>query len=165
MITKSYSKTGRACRVTFKIPAGQAEAQSIAVLGEFNGWNADAHPMEKRKDGSWSASVTMECGRPYRFRYLLDGNHWINDPEADSAVVNQFGSEDSVVAVEVQPAAAPVEKKVSLAKAAKPAAKAAKGNGKPVEKGAKTEKTQPVEEPKAAKTRKAGKKSAEKASS
>lgn len=127
MITKSYSKTGRSCRVTFKIPAGQAEAQSIAVLGEWNGWNADAHPMERRKDGSWSATVTMDAGRPYRFRYLLDGRHWGNDEGADSAVANQFGSEDSVVAVDVQPAAAPVAKEKTK-KA--PAAKAAKANGK-----------------------------------
>jgi 1,4-alpha-glucan branching enzyme len=133
MITKSYSKTGHSCRVTFKIPAGQAEARSIAVLGEWNGWNADAHPLERRKDGSWSATVTMEAGRPYRFRYLLDGRHWGNDEGADSAVVNQFGSEDSVV--DVQAPAAAAEKKVSTPKVAKPATKTAKGNGKPAAKG------------------------------
>ena len=165
MITKSYSKTGRACRVTFKIPAGQTEAQSIAVLGEFNGWNADTTPMEKRKDGSWSATVTMDAGRPYRFRYLLDGRHWVNDEGADSAAVNQFGSEDSVVALDAQAPAAPVEKKAPAAKVAKPAVKAAKGNGKPAAKGAqaaKTAKAQPVEAPKAPRTRKTRRGSAEK---
>ena len=166
MITKSYSKTGRSCRVTFKIPAGQAEAKSIAVLGEWNGWNADTHPMEKRKDGSWSATVTMDAGRPYRFRYLLDGRHWGNDEGADSSVVNQFGSEDSVVALEVQPPAAPVEKakKAPAAKAAKPAAKtakgngrgAAKGNGEPASKGV----TAPKAQPKAQKARKTVQRSA-----
>jgi len=158
MITKSYSKTGHSCRVTFKIPAGQAEARAIAILGDFNGWNADAHPMERRKDGSWSATVTMEAGRPYRFRYLLDGRHWSNDDGADSAVANQFGSEDSVVALDAQEPAAPVEKKAATPKAAKPAAKAAKGNGKPAAKGARAAKAQPKAA--APKARKAGKGSA-----
>jgi 1,4-alpha-glucan branching enzyme len=100
MITKSYSKTGRSCRVTFKIPPEQAKAQAAAVLGDFNGWNADLHPMEKRKDGSFSATVTVETGRPYRFRYLLDGRHWTNDEAADALVPNQFGTEDSVLSLD-----------------------------------------------------------------
>jgi 1,4-alpha-glucan branching enzyme len=126
MITKSYSKTGGTCRVTFKIPAGQAEAQSAVVLGEFNSWNADATPMKRGKDGSWSASVTMATGRPYRFRYLLDGTHWANDDAADAVVRNDFGSKDSVVSLDGKAPAAPPVKKTAKAKVTKPAKSAAK---------------------------------------
>src|SRR5436305_12701837 len=134
MITKTYAKTGSSCRVTFKIPAGQAEAQSAVVLGEFNGWNADATPMKRAKDGSWSATVTMATGRPYRFRYLLDGTQWANDDAADAAVHNDFGSRDSVVSLDGEAPAAPPVKKAVKAKDTKPAkiaGKTAKGNGKP----------------------------------
>jgi len=150
MITKSYSKTGRSCRVTFKIPAEQAKAQAAAVLGEFNGWNADLHPMERRKDGSFSATVTVETGRPYRFRYLLDGRHWTNDEAADALVPNQFGGEDSVLsldeAVQTETVAekagkkpAPVSKSgrsATPAKVAKSAGKAAKAPAKAEKKAA-----------------------------
>jgi hypothetical protein len=134
MITKTYLKTGSSCRVTFKIPSGPPEAQSAVVLGEWNGWNPDATPMKRGKDGSWSATVTLETGRPYHFRYLLDGRHWKNDEGADKTVRNPFGSEDSVLSLDREapaapPAAAPA-KKAAPAKTAKPAS----GNGKPAAK-------------------------------
>jgi hypothetical protein len=137
MITKSYSKAGRSCRVTFKIPAGQAAARSVVVLGEWNGWNADATPMKRGKDGSWSATVTMETGRPYRFRYLFDGRHWANDDGADAAVHNVFGSQDSVVSLDGEAPVAPPVKKAAKANTTPPAkstGKMAKGKGKPAAK-------------------------------
>jgi 1,4-alpha-glucan branching enzyme len=145
MISKSYSKTGRSCRVTFKIPAEQVDAQvarSVAVLGEFNGWNADATPMEKRKDGSFSASVTIEAGRPYRFRYLLDGQRWANDEAPDAMVPNQFGSEDSVLSLEEAGRPEPVaaQKATGAGKSVKPA-KSARNGGRPGKAPAKAAKT------------------------
>ena len=138
MITKTYLKTGSSCRVTFKLSSGHPEAQSAVVLGEWNGWNPDATPMKRGKDGSWSATVTLETGRPYHFRYLLDGRHWQNDEGADDTVRNPFGSEDSVLSLDRKapappPAASPA---ASRAKKAAPAknAKPAKGNGKPAAK-------------------------------
>lgn len=98
MLKKSYSKSGGACRVTFKLPS-QTEAAAAAVLGEFNEWDPQAHPMKKRKDGSFSATVSLEAGREYRFRYLLDGERWTNDLEPDSVAFNRFGSQDCVIAV------------------------------------------------------------------
>lgn len=96
MLKKSYSKTGRACRVTFKMPA---DAETVAVLGEFNAWDPEAHPMKKRKDGSFSTTVSLAAGREYRFRYLLDGERWANDSAPDSEAWNRFGTRDCVIAV------------------------------------------------------------------
>jgi hypothetical protein len=178
MITKTYLKTGSSCRVTFKIPSGHPEAQSAVVLGEWNGWNPAATPMKRGKDGSWSATVTLETGRPYHFRYLLDGRHWKNDEGADKIVRNPFGSEDSVLSLDREaPAASPV-KKAAPARAAKTAkpAKPAPGNGKPAAKSpakppakaAKAIKPQPkpaapsveaAPEPQAPKTRKTARRS------
>lgn len=98
MLKKSYSKSGRACRVTFKLPSELA-GKKAAVLGEFNEWDPAAHPMKKRKDGTFSATVSLEAGHEYRFRYLVDGERWVNDNEPDSEVRNRFGSTDCVIAV------------------------------------------------------------------
>jgi len=84
--------------VTFKLPSETAAAQA-AVLGEFNDWDPQAHLMKKLKDGSFSATVPLEAGREYRFRYLLDGERWVNDLDPDSLVRNRFGAEDCVIAV------------------------------------------------------------------
>ncbi len=98
MLKKSYTKTGRSCRVTFKLKP-EVEAASAALLGEFNSWDKTANPMKKRKNGSFSLTITLPADQEYRFRYLLDGELWANDADADSQVENRFGTNDSVVTV------------------------------------------------------------------
>jgi 1,4-alpha-glucan branching enzyme len=98
VLKKNYSKTGRVCRVTFKLPA-TAGANSVALCGEFNDWDPEANPMKRLKDGSFSTTLSLTPGNSYRFRYFLDDERWENDWEADLYVPNEFGSEDSVVTV------------------------------------------------------------------
>ncbi len=98
MLKKSYSKTGAKCRVTFKLPP-EIGAETAVLCGEFNEWDAAAHPMKKLKDGSFSTQVSLITGATYRFRYLLDGDRWENDWEADAYLPNTHGTEDSIVEV------------------------------------------------------------------
>ena len=95
---KEYTKTGRSCRVTFELPA-QINAETVALCGEFNDWDPAKHPLKRRRDGSFSLSVSLKPGREYRFRYLVDGERWENDWDADKYVPNEFGTEDSVIVV------------------------------------------------------------------
>jgi 1,4-alpha-glucan branching enzyme len=96
MMKKAYTETGRSCRVTFELP-GQVSAETVALCGEFNEWDPTQHPMKRRKDGSFSLTISLKPGNEYRFRYLLDGERWENDWAADKYVLNEFGTEDSVV--------------------------------------------------------------------
>lgn len=98
MLKKSYSKTGSKCRVTFKLPA-EVEADNVTLLGEFNEWDTDSHPMKQLKDGSFSLTLSLPAGQDYRFRYLLDGKRWENDWAADAYLPNQYGTEDSIVVI------------------------------------------------------------------
>jgi 1,4-alpha-glucan branching enzyme len=98
MIKKSYSKNGRTCRVTFKLPA-DVEAEAVHLVGDFNDWDEASHLMKHLKDGSFSITISLETGKDYRFRYLLDGEAWENDWSADSYVPNEFGTEDSLVRI------------------------------------------------------------------
>ncbi|WP_028584955.1 isoamylase early set domain-containing protein [Desulfogranum mediterraneum] len=98
MLKKSYSTTGRVCRTTFKY-ANPEEAESAVLAGEFNGWSLEANPMKKLKDGSFSVTVSLEAGASYRFRYVLDGNVWVNDPQADDHAPNEYGEENSLITV------------------------------------------------------------------
>jgi 1,4-alpha-glucan branching enzyme len=120
MITKAYAKNGRSCRVTFELPEAP-QAQSGAILGEFNDWNPESHRLKPGKDGGLSLAVSLPAGRQYRFRYLLDGERWANDETADAYVPNQFGSLDAVLDLaDVEAVETPVTAP-KPAKAAKPA--------------------------------------------
>jgi 1,4-alpha-glucan branching enzyme len=81
--------------VTFELPA-EVNAQTACLCGEFNGWDEESQPMKRHADGSFTLTVSLTPGQSYRFRYLLDGERWENDWEADAYVPNEFGSEDSV---------------------------------------------------------------------
>lgn len=98
MLKKNYTKTGKSCRVTFKF-APEIEAEEAAVLGEFNGWDQGANKMKKLKDGTFSATLSLEPGDEYRFRYLVDGQTWANDDDADKLVPNRFGGQDCIITV------------------------------------------------------------------
>ncbi len=95
---KNYSKTGSTCRVTFELPA-DVEAKTVALCGEFNDWDRKSHILEQRKDGRFSLTVSLEAGKVYRFRYLVDGARWENAWDADGYLPNEFGTEDSVVTI------------------------------------------------------------------
>jgi len=96
MLRKSYSKRGRMCRVTFNLPE-EVKATTASLCGEFNKWNPTAHLMKKLKNGGFSATISLEVGKTYRFKYLLDGQRWENDWAADGYVPNRYGTEDSLV--------------------------------------------------------------------
>ncbi len=98
MLKKNYSKTGRFCRITFKVPADM-NAEQAALCGEFNNWDRTTNPMKRLKDGGFSTTISVPSGQSYRFRYLLDDQRWENDWEADAYVPNEHGSDDSLVNV------------------------------------------------------------------
>ena len=95
---KTYAKNGTSCRVTFTIPK-EVGADTVALCGEFNDWDAEKHPLKKRNDGSFSTTISLQPGLAYRFRYWINNTYWENDWEADDYISNEFGSEDSVVTV------------------------------------------------------------------
>jgi len=98
MLKKNYSKTGKSCRVTFKYP-NEEQAESAVIAGEFNDWSLETHPMKRLKDGSFSLTLSLKPGCSTCFRYVLDGNVWVNDPAPDQYAPNEFGEKNSVVNV------------------------------------------------------------------
>ncbi len=96
MITKKYSQDKKKCRVTFKFPLEKA-GETVQLYGDFNNWVGKN--MTKLKTGSFSLSINLAAGQKYQFRYLIDGERWENDTQADGFVPNPYGSEDSVLKI------------------------------------------------------------------
>lgn len=99
-IKKQYLKSKPVCKVTLSLPKEAAEtAESVYVVGEFNQWKENTHPMKKLKSGDFKTTIDLEVGQEYEFRYLIDGQRWENDWEADKYVPNNFATENSVLVV------------------------------------------------------------------
>ena len=102
-----------------------ANATEGLLLGEFNNWDLEnGFTMKKAKDGSLMTTVTLEEGRAYQYRYLLNDGRWVNDESAnqyihderfhvENCVIIVPAGEEAVVAVKDVPA------KVKTAKEAK----------------------------------------------
>ena len=74
--------------------------------------------MHRDADGGFSVTVSLDAGRAYRFRYLLDGQRWDNDWAADAYQPNDFGGDDSVVDLTALAEAVPPAAKKAPAKKA-----------------------------------------------
>jgi 1,4-alpha-glucan branching enzyme len=96
---KRFLKSKPVCKVTFELPSQAANgAAKVTLVGDFNNWDPVATPLKRHKDGSYRLILDLPCNREYQFRYLIDGEHWENDWEADNYLPNPTGnSENSVV--------------------------------------------------------------------
>jgi 1,4-alpha-glucan branching enzyme len=95
MIMKEASPRGTV-RVTFSMPAG-IWADTIYLVGDFNGWDQTATPLRLTEHG-WLVALDLEMGQEYQYRYLVNGTDWYNDWRADRYVPNEYGGDNSVVA-------------------------------------------------------------------
>ncbi|MEL7122629.1 MAG: glycoside hydrolase family 13 [Bacteroidota bacterium] len=136
MLKKQFKNGHASCEVTFVLPKDHVQTENnaaIKVLGEFNDWSWDKGLILNSIENEYVASIELEPGKSYQFRYLVEGGTWLNDPAADAYVSSPFpGIDNSVVTVEsmngnghVAAAEAPAAKPKAKAKAkAKPKAKA-----------------------------------------
>ena len=98
MIKKQFLKSKPVCKVTFSMPAEAApEAKEVKLVGEFSEWTESPIEMKKLKDGSFKTVVSLETGKEYEFRYVIDGDRWENDWEADAYRSNAVTFEENSV--------------------------------------------------------------------
>ena len=96
-LKKQFVKTKPVCKVTFAIEA--KDANSAAVVGDFNNWNIEEGTLSKLKNGTFKATFDLPKDASYEFKYVIDGT-FVNEPEADSFQWNDFaGNENSVLAL------------------------------------------------------------------
>ena len=95
MLTKRKMGRGK-YRVTFTMPRLEG-AKQLNLVGDFNNWSISQNPLSQNDDGSWTTALTLDGGKEYTYRYLVNGEEWHNDWAADRYVPNEFGSDNSVV--------------------------------------------------------------------
>ena len=84
-------------RVTFAMEA--AGAREVILMGDFNNWNPNKHPMKSDANGMWNKTVMLPAGT-YEYKFLIDGN-WRLDPQNSRTCPNCFGSQNNVLNLSV----------------------------------------------------------------
>jgi len=69
-------------------------ANNIHLVGDFNNWNINSNPMDKKNTGEFSTAIELEPGK-YRYKYLVD-NKWHNDSSSDETLIDEMGNLNSI---------------------------------------------------------------------
>jgi hypothetical protein len=100
MLKKKYLKSHKAWNVVFELPKAECpqgvKVKRVNLMGDFNDWKPSGTPMSLNQD-VYAASLELDPGHDYQFRYLINGKVWCNDWHADTYIPNLFGDENCVV--------------------------------------------------------------------
>ena len=94
MLKRQNLKKEKKVKITFVVPA---DSPAAYVAGDFNQWDTEALPLRKRSNGTCSASVELNPGAKYAFRYVSNNGDWMNEENADGYEPNEHGTENCVV--------------------------------------------------------------------
>lgn len=77
----------------------QPQAGSVAVAGDFNGWNPVRTPLHQTDGGVWTATIPLKPGR-YHYMFVVDGQRWLTDPLAAEVSLDGFGAQNAVLEID-----------------------------------------------------------------
>ena len=85
--------------VQFSLKINDNKAHTVAIAGDFNGWNPQANILEDTDgDGIWTGTLKLEPGR-YEYMFVLDGEKWFPDPNALRYVKDGFGNKNAILEI------------------------------------------------------------------
>lgn len=73
-------------------------AKTVSLSGDFNGWTSTS--MRRSGDGLWEASIEYVPSKNYRYKFLVDGERWTEDPSHGRKEDDGFGGFNSVLVIE-----------------------------------------------------------------
>ncbi|MGB6370770.1 MAG: zf-HC2 domain-containing protein [Atribacterota bacterium] len=85
--------------VQFSLKINDSKAHTVAIAGDFNGWNPQANILEDTEgDGIWIGTLKLGPGR-YEYMFVLDGEKWFPDPNALRYVKDGFGNKNAILEI------------------------------------------------------------------
>ncbi len=99
-VQTASSGSGQESKVFVRLVLLQPGAHSVAVAGDFNGWNPTQTKMERSDGGMWTATIPLKPGR-YQYMFVIDGKQWIADPLAPEEAGDGFGAQNAVLDVNI----------------------------------------------------------------
>ncbi len=73
-------------------------ATTVAVAGDFSGWESDFVLEDADGVGIWTGRVPITPGL-HKYMFVIDGTDWVTDPGAQRYADDGFGNRNAVLAV------------------------------------------------------------------
>ena len=71
------------------------EAVSVSVAGDFNEW--DQIPLERNGLGLWSTTITVPPAPRFEYKFIVNGQRWVEDPSNGLKAPDNYGGLNSVI--------------------------------------------------------------------
>ena len=73
------------------------QAKNVSLIGDFNNWEPNAHPMTRMPDRVWFIRIELPHGH-HQYQFLVDGQPTL-DPNAMGKVHNERDEVVSLIAI------------------------------------------------------------------
>ncbi len=73
-------------------------ATTVAVAGDFSGWESNFVLEDADGDGIWTGRVPIAPGL-HKYMFVIDGTEWVTDPGAQRYADDGFGNRNAILAV------------------------------------------------------------------
>jgi glycosidase len=73
--------------------------KKVCVVGTFNKWNKESHPMKEVEKGIWKIVMPVSTGR-HEYKFLINGGMWVADRQNPAKTPDGWGN--SIISVSEQ---------------------------------------------------------------
>jgi hypothetical protein len=96
--SRLFDRGGQPEHVQFTLVA--PDAKKVAVVGDFNAWDAShvAYQAKHAGGGVWTVTARVPAGH-HRYSFVVDDSLWVADPMAPRSHDNDFGLPKSAIVV------------------------------------------------------------------
>lgn len=77
-------------------PEAGVKVHSCSVVGNFNGWDPLADPMNAQEDGGFWLKVGLIPGT-YEYKFVVNQGQWIDDPLAHESITDGYWGHNSIL--------------------------------------------------------------------
>lgn len=95
MIVKKRHRVNNTVEIIFEVD--RSDAERIALVCNVEEWRPTPMRRVNRGKGPFRAKLVLGTGEEAHFRYLVDGEEWLDEPGADGYVSNPYGGVNAVV--------------------------------------------------------------------
>jgi serine protease AprX len=74
-------------------------ATSVSLAGDFNGWDSNRTKLDKDKHGFWRTTLDAPAPGVYQYKYVINGEWWLEDPNNGMTAPDGHGGLNSVLTI------------------------------------------------------------------
>ena len=76
------------------------EAKTVHLAGNFNAWDVQEISLSRDDEGLWLAEIDAPAPGHYEYKFVVNGQRWIEDPSNGRRVPDNHGGLNSVITIE-----------------------------------------------------------------